>query len=129
MERLAVPPAAPALAVVPVESPPRSMSTATKVAIASFAVGGAGLITGSVVGIVVLSRHSSIERGCNGAACPSGDNGEVTSYRGLAYLSTVAFIVGGVGVAAGVTLLFAAPKGTPVSAYVGPTSAGVVGTF
>ena len=53
----------------------------------------------------------------------------------MGMLSTVGFIVGGVGVAAGAVLWFVVPSASVqasaafVSPYVGPTTLGVVGRF
>jgi hypothetical protein len=128
MEALAAPP--PPASVVVSSEQPASMSVSTKVAMASFAVGAAGLITGSVAGILVLSKHSSLSRDCPDDQCATASaQSEYNSYRSTALVADVGWIVAGAGVAVGVTLLIAAPKGNSVSAYVGPASAGVVGTF
>jgi hypothetical protein len=96
---------------------------------ASFGLGAAGLITGSVAGIWVLTKHSSLSSSCQNDVCPSADAGDVSTYRTLANVSTAAFIVAGVGAAAGVTLLLTEPKAKTLGAYLGPASAGVIGTF
>jgi hypothetical protein len=131
MEALAAPPPpSPSPAPVLTEQPPASMSVSAKVAIASFAVGAAGLITGSVAGILVLSKHSSLVRDCPDDTCNSPSaKSEYSTYRSLATVADAGWVVAGVGAAVGVTLLIAAPNGNSVSAYVGPASAGVVGTF
>lgn len=101
----------------------------TELALVSFGIGAAGLITGSVAGILVLTKHSSLSGEC-AHGCPGSDSSQLYTYRTLANLSTAAMIVAGVGAAAGVTLLLTGDSnGKPVSAYVGPTSAGVMGTF
>jgi hypothetical protein len=121
-------PAAPA-AVVMTSVPETVMPVRTKLAIASLGLGAAGLITGSVAGILVLTKHATLSRECTNG-CPLDDSSELYTYRTLANLSTGAMIVAGVGAAAGVTLLLTGDRGAkPVSAYVGPMSAGVVGTF
>jgi hypothetical protein len=101
----------------------------TKLALVSFGIGAAGLITGSVAGILVLTKHSSLSGEC-ADGCPSSDSGQLYTYRTLANLSTAAMIVAGAGAAAGVTLLLTGnANAKPVSAYLGPMSAGVIGTF
>jgi hypothetical protein len=101
-----------------------------KLAMASFGLGAAGLITGSVTGALVLAKHSSLNGGpCSDGKCPASEGGEVSAYRTLANVSTAAFVVAGVGAALGVTLLFTEPKTKTVGVFVGPTSAGVIGTF
>ena len=115
--------------VVAVQQPPGVFAPLPmKLAVASFGLGAVGLITGSVAGILVLSKHSSLSASCaNG--CPLGDSGELYSYRTLANVSTAAMVVAGVGAVAGVTLVLTDPKPKALSAYLGPMSAGVLGTF
>jgi hypothetical protein len=73
-----------------------------KVAVASFGLGAVGLITGSVAGALVLAKHSSLNGGpCSDGKCPASESGEVSSYRTLANVSSAAFVVAGVGAAAG----------------------------
>jgi hypothetical protein len=105
------------------------MSARAKVGIVSLSIGAAGLITGGVAGILVLQKHSSLSTACYPDGCPASESGDISSYHTLATLSTVGFIVGGVGAVAGLTLILTAPKASPVTAYVGPLSAGVSGTF
>ena len=96
-------------------------------------VGAAGLLTGAVTGIVVLS-DSGLRSNCpNGVCNPAKvDSGSLSTYNSLRNLSTVGFIVGGVGAVVGVTLLLWAPKreADPQMAFwLGPGSAGVKGAF
>jgi hypothetical protein len=125
------------LDALPAEAPPHVAAAPqpetatplhTKLAIASFGLGAAGLITGSVAGIWVLAEHSSLSKVCAGG-CPVGDSSELSMYRTVATLSTASMIVAGVGAATGVTLLLTNSRAKPVSAYVGPMSAGITGTF
>ncbi len=116
--------------IVAVAPPHGNASPARKkVAIASLGIGAAGLITGSVAGIWVLTKHASLSNVCTNG-CPSSESSDLYTYRTVANLSTAALIVAGAGTVVGVTLLLTSPKEKqPVSAYVGPMSAGVVGTF
>jgi hypothetical protein len=116
---------APAAAAPPPEAP---APLRIKLALASFGLGAAGLITGGVAGVVVLTKHSSLSAACMGG-CPPTESGELYSYRTLANVSTAALIVAGVGAATGVTLVLADPNGKTLSAYAGPMSAGVIGKF
>lgn len=95
-------------------------------------VGAAGLALGGVTGAMAADLHSSL--GCNATGCPpSTTEGEREQGNTLRLLSTTGFIAGGVLVAAGVTLLFTAPKRDPKAAYVAPMvglgSLGLPGTF
>jgi hypothetical protein len=80
-------------------------------AIVAFGVGGAGLIFGAITGGMALGKHGDLSDQCTDSGkCPSRASDDLDSYHTLATLSTVGFIVGGVGVAAGAVLWFAGPK-------------------
>lgn len=73
-------------------------------------VGGAGLIVGGVTGLLAMNKHSSLESQCPNGLCPKDQSAALNSYRTLGTVSTVGFIVAGVGAAAGLTLILTAPK-------------------
>ena len=95
-------------------------------------VGAAGLLTGAVTGIVVAA-DSGLRSNCpNGVCNPAKvDSGSLSTYNSLRNVSTAAFIVGGVGAVAGVTLLLWTPKREEprMALWLGPGSAGVKGAF
>jgi hypothetical protein len=103
-----------------------------------FGVGAAGIVVGSVTGAIALGKASAVKGECNTAAltCPPG-NGDLSTGQTMGNVSTVAFVIGGVGVAAGVVALFvlrAAPQAAPstgahVEPWVGVGSLGVRGAF
>ncbi|MEO8903020.1 MAG: hypothetical protein ABI488_13220 [Polyangiaceae bacterium] len=86
-------------------------------------VGGVGVVgvgLGAAFGLSSKSKHDQAAKDCNGPACPnkgalSGANAAQTDGN----ISTVMMIVGGVGLAAGVTLWLSAPKESTASAQVG----------
>jgi hypothetical protein len=97
------------------------------------AVGGAGLLTGAVTGIVVAS-DSGLRSDCPHGTCNSSKvtSSTVSTYNLLRNLSTAGFIVGGVSAAVGVTLLLWTPKRESergLALWLGPGSAGVEGAF
>jgi hypothetical protein len=107
-------------------------------AIIGFSVGGAGLVFGGITGALALGKHSTLKNECTGSVCAPSASSDLSSYHTMGTLSTVGFILGGVGVAAGAVLLFVGPKSqsreapTPLSwitPYVGPGSVGAVGRF
>lgn len=107
-------------------------------AIVALGVGGAGVLVGAITGFVALGKHGDLSDACPGGTCPSDKQSDVDSYKTMGTVSTVSFIVGGVGLAAGAVLWFTAPKESAksgsshwatVSPYVGPGSAGVTGRF
>lgn len=101
----------------------------------AFGVGGAGLLLGGITGVVALGDHSTLAKNCTGGTCPPSENNDLSGYHAMSTISTVGFVVAGVGAAAGVVLLLTQPKGAPpptaVHLYpvIGLGSAGVSGTF
>jgi hypothetical protein len=100
----------------PVTTPatPAAPATVTKRdrtwAIVAFGVGGAGLVFGGITGAMAMGKHGDLDKQCADGKCPNNLQSDVDSFHTLATLSTVGFIVGGVGVAAGAVLWFAGPK-------------------
>jgi hypothetical protein len=106
-------------------------------------VGAAGLGAGIVTGLMATSRYKSAEDECPAHRCVDGSQGakDLDAFRSLRTVSTIGYVVGGVGIAAGVTLLLTAPESKPAAEahaaldtprwtpYVGLGSAGVAGTF
>ncbi len=105
-------------------------------------IGAAGLGVGVITGLMATSRYNSAKTECPAHRCVTGSQGakDLDSFRALRTVSTVGYVVGGVGVAAGVALLLTAPKSTPAAEhaaldkprwtpFVGLGSAGVAGTF
>jgi hypothetical protein len=113
------------------------------VGIVALGIGSAGLVVGTVTGLLALDKHSDLEAaGCNDVGCPSAQREALDSYHTLGTLSTVGFIAGGVGAAAGIVLLVTAPKspkkgapeatkssGVRVSPFIGVGQAGITGRF
>ncbi len=99
-------------------------------------VGGAGLVAGSITGLVAMGQRTSLQdEGCEGNACYTDQASDVDSYNSMRTASSVGFIVGGVGLAAGATLLLTAPshaERAPTAGaglWIGVGSAGVSGRF
>jgi hypothetical protein len=89
-------------------APPPPAKSGTKVpAIAAFSVGAVGLGVGAVFGVLAFDETAKAKQYCDGNKCPARP--EVVTARNTAIangnVSTVGFIVGGVGIAAGVVLL------------------------
>lgn len=73
----------------------------------SAGVGGAGLIAGSITGIMSMSLTSQLSHECPNMACPSGKQGgnDYSSANSLATIANVGFAVAGVGAAVAVATL------------------------
>ncbi len=99
----------------------------------SLGIGAAGLAVGTTAGIIAEMKLSKLHSdGCRDQWCPSSFSGRVDSYNQLLTVSTVGFIVGAVGAAAGVTLLLTSPhhESKPaVGLWVGPSSVALKGGF
>jgi hypothetical protein len=115
-------------------------------AIVALGVGGVGIVVGAVTGFLAIGKHSDLADACPGGKCTSDKQSDIDSYKTMGTISTVGFIVGVVGLGAGAVLWFTAPKesasaGAPkwatikpakdvtMTPFVGPTSAGVTGSF
>ncbi len=62
-----------------------------------FGVGLAGVVVGSIAGMVALDRSSALQEGCNEDACPSSERDTLRAYRAAGTVSTVGFVAGGAG--------------------------------
>ncbi len=71
-----------------------------------FGLAGAGVIMGSVTGVVALGKARTVKNECPGQVCPESARKDVTSGRTFSTLSTVGFIAGAVGAGAGLVGLF-----------------------
>jgi hypothetical protein len=116
--------------------PPERGSSAGKtqrtVGWVSLGVGAAGLAVGTATGILVAVKYGSLSNDCPNRQCGPEHWSASNSYATMRTVSTVGFVVGAVGVAAGVTLLLTSPKERPtgnLALYVAPASAGLQGSY
>ena len=127
-----VPQSPPTVSTQPLPPPPPPSGGAQRTwGWVAVGVGAAGLLMGTVTGIVVAA-DSGLRNDCPNSACDSSKSDKASTYNLMRNLSTVGFIVGGVGVAAGVTLLLWTPKhesAPRMALWIGPGSAGVKGAF
>lgn len=126
----------------------RDGSSRKTLALVAFGVGGAGLVVGAITGIVAAGKASDLEERCPGGTCPPSEQDNVDSYKTMGAISTVGFVVAGVGGVAGLVLLLTAPKhaasagsaryatvpvkterAVSLAPYFGGTSAGITGRF
>ena len=89
-----------------------------------FGVAGAGLITGTVTGVVALSSGSIVHKRCIDVRCDPAIGDQLSNARSISTVSTVSFILAGLGAATGVVGIFlskgAKEKLPPPSATIAP---------
>lgn len=115
----------------------RSSGSAMRgVGFAFIGLGGAGIVTGAILGGLAISARGNLdESGCKEGMCPRTVEDDVSRYNTLRLASGGALIAGLVVAAGGVTLAVLAPSGPkPASEarwepWVGPGTAGVRGVF
>jgi len=143
--------AAPAPAVVPVvvapppnaekkpeptpNAAPTEKSKTNPIVYVGFGVGAAGIVVGTLGGILTFSNKSDLKPLCDGLVCDSSAKKIVSTARTWATVSTIGFVVGGVGIAAGVVGLLMPTKevviapGVKAHLVLDPSSVGLAGTF
>lgn len=118
----------------PVDAPSKRDRTPAYV---SLGIGGAGLVVGTVFGIVAMGKKSDLEDACPNKVCPSAAQQDtIDSGKTMGTVSTVGLVIGAVGIGAGVILLLSggsssskASTSPKVQPLVGLGQAGVGGTF
>jgi hypothetical protein len=97
-----------------------------------FGTAGVGVAVGAITGLMALGKASSAKSACPDLGCPSQSAlDDVDSGRTLGTISTIAFVVGGVGAIVGVYGLVA-PRNksdASVSVTLGPRGGALVGSF
>lgn len=126
----APPPPAPVDAAEPAHSR-GGLGTQRTIALVAGGVGVVGVVVGSIFGLKSKSDHDEAEKYCDGSRCtdPRGVTAGNAAHS-AGNVSTVAMIIGGVGLAAGVTLWLTAPKAQVNAALqVTPGSLHLQGSF
>jgi hypothetical protein len=118
------PPAAPPPPPPPPAPPDKGSGSRSRLpAYVAFGAGGAGIVLGSVTGVVSLTQASTLKGHCTANVCPPTDASMLSSARTLGWVSTVAFGVGIAGIGAGVALLLLRPA-VPADASTDKTASG-----
>ena len=124
----------------PSDTPPAVVPESHKMrtlAFIGFGVAGAGVIAGTITGLLSMSSTSSAQNGCRNNLCPPATYSDLDSAHQMATISTVSFIVAGVGAGVGVVALIIGDKpsaptpttGRTFTPWIGLGSAGLRGSF
>ncbi len=109
------------------------MGTQKVLAIVTGSVGVVGLGLGTAFGVMAMSKKSDAQNACPANPCPTQDGVNKWSSAGSsATISTIGFIVGGVGIAGAAVLWFTAPRsssGAVTQVGIGPGSLQLRGTW
>jgi hypothetical protein len=131
---LAPDPAAAKVVVAPTPSPREERSRIP--AYVLFGVGGAGIVTGAVTGVLALTTKSTLTSECPGDRCKPSASGDLSSLKTLSWVSTIGFAAGAAAVGGGVVLFLRAPSSDPsprgavtLTPIVGLGTVGLVGGF
>jgi len=100
-------------------------------------IGVAGLLTGTISGVMALRDKHVVDSNCAGAACTARGKDSADAGRTEATVSTIGFGVGLAGLASSIIIYLVDSPGAPTRAQhaqswsvaVSPTSVGVVGAF
>jgi hypothetical protein len=115
-------------------------STNRTIGYVGLVVGGVGIVTGTVAGILAIGKHSDVGNSpCATGPCSATDASSYLSardsYHTVATVSTVGFILGGVAAATGVVFLYVLPShhdettGVTIQPAIGLGTLGALGTF
>jgi hypothetical protein len=105
------PPPAAVVTNEPPAMPPPAKSTIPTLSLIGFGVGAAGLVVGSITGLMAISAESDLSKQCGDAKkCEPELQDDLDRAKAKATISTVGFIVAGVGVAVGVVGFFLPSK-------------------
>jgi len=77
----------------------------------ALAVGGLGIIAGSAFGVTATNKRNDLDNQCPDKQCPTSAQSDLDAMNSSATISTVGFVVGGVGIVAGTGLLILAGSG------------------
>jgi hypothetical protein len=100
------------LKLPPLPAPPSARTPLLrKLGWTAVGVGGAGVITGGVAGLVALAKGQSLLVRCTDHVCTNPADFALTSpYDAARWASTAGFVVGAVGLAVGIPILVVSPR-------------------
>jgi hypothetical protein len=108
-----------------------SGGTQRVIALVAGGVGVAGVAVGSIFGLQSMSKHNDASAKCPGACSDQAGVELWNDARSAGNISTIGFVVGGVGLATGAILWLTAktPRASALQADIGPNSVHIRGTW
>jgi hypothetical protein len=104
--------------------------------IAGAALAGAGLIAGTVTGVLTIGQKNELEKSCPDDRCPADKSGDLDRANRFALASTLSLVAAGVGVGIGLTGLLlprsdkrSTAARSAIRLTLGPSSVAVNGRF
>ena len=103
-----------------------------------FGTAALGAIVGSVTGAVSVSKASRVKSACAAKECPPSAQDDIDGAKATGTISTISFVVGGVGAVVGIVALVVGggrsepstgSSGARVTPYVGLGTVGLTGAF
>jgi hypothetical protein len=103
----------PLAAAPPPRAPPAPDRIGYAPSIVAFSIGAAGIAVGAITGAMALSEDAELADACDEPArtCPPQYEDQIDRAAALGYASTIGFVLGGAGLAAGVILAVVAARG------------------
>jgi hypothetical protein len=128
---------APKATATPSTPPPVGEQRFVVPTVVALGVGVVGAGVGTFFGLKALGTQSDLDSVCKEKSCPPTANDDISSLKTASTISTVGFIVGGVGLVSAAVLYIAgrpsskkeSASGLRITPTAGPTSVGFVGTF
>jgi hypothetical protein len=103
--------------------PPKPARGPNTLAIVGFSVAGAGVIAGTVTGLLMFSKKSALDDACVDNQCPPSTHSDYDAAYTMATISTISFIVAGVGAGVGIYGLLSRRGDTTSASASGASSA------
>jgi hypothetical protein len=91
----------------PANPPPSTEPTSQPSRVPAYAALGVGVVgigVGSIFGLMAIGKKGSVQDACDGSKCPSSVQDDIDAGKAFGVVSTVGFIVGGLGLVAGTYL-------------------------
>lgn len=126
-----LPVAKPAPAAAVTDAPSSSASEPDRTwAYVALGAGAAGVVAGSTFGVLAWREASRLDSDCTAGVCPSSSQNVIDGARRWATLSTLSWVVGGLGLANG-ALFYFMPSETPAptALRITPGSVALEGSF